>query len=67
MAHQADGSKVGPPDGRCAVVQRRSGPHSLAIKMKILDVPQSGGIGNMVSYRTSFGQPIAVKNASLRI
>jgi hypothetical protein len=56
MAHQADGSKVRLPDGRCAVVQRRSGPRSLAIKMKILDVPQSGRLGTAVSYKTRSGQ-----------
>ena len=56
MGYQAEGSKVELPNGQCARVQRRSGPHSLAIKMKILDVPQSGRLGTAVSYKTRSGQ-----------
>lgn len=43
----------GPP---CVVGDRRTGLPSLAINMKILDVPQSGRIGTMVSYKTRIGQ-----------
>jgi hypothetical protein len=56
MAHQADGSKDRLRYGRCAVVQRRSGPRSMVINMKILDVPQSGTRGTTVSYKSRYGQ-----------
>jgi hypothetical protein len=47
-----------------AGANRRNGLTGLTIKMKILDVPQSGTQGTTVRYKTRFGQPIAVKNAS---
>ena len=43
------------PGPLCAVDDRRGGLPSLAINMKILDVPQSGRIGTMVSYKTRSG------------
>jgi len=44
------------PNGLCAEATTRSGHASLTINMKILDVPQSGKIGTMVSYKTRYGQ-----------
>jgi hypothetical protein len=44
------------PGHLCADDDRRSRLPSLTINMKILDVPQSGRSGTMVSYKTRYGQ-----------
>jgi hypothetical protein len=44
------------PKGLCAEARKRRGHTHLAINMKIRDIPQSGKVGTMVSYKTRYGQ-----------
>ena len=56
ITYQAGGMTIKLPGPLCAGGDRRSGPPSLATNMKILDVPQIGKTGTMVSYKTRYGQ-----------